>query len=469
MVFSSITFLFYFLPIFLVFYFATPFKNTVLLIASLFFYAWGELGYVLLMVVSIAMNYVFGLNITPKNQVDGSKAKLFLLLAVALNLLLLAYFKYFNFFVIGLLGWQSDSVHLPLGISFFTFQAISYLIDVYRGDAKVEKNPFNLGLYISMFPQLIAGPIVRFKTVSEQIRNRHSSYFQISEGIKFFIIGLSQKVLIANMVALPADQIFSLGETQLSTSLAWLGSLCYTLQIYFDFAGYSNMAIGLGLILGFTFPENFAHPYISQSITEFWRRWHKSLSQWFRDYLYIPLGGNRKGALRTYLNLFVVFFLCGLWHGAAWTFIIWGMYQGLFLIIERLFLGRMLLSLWQPLRHIYLLFVVVLGWIIFRAENFDHMLYFMKAWFGLSHVETSNPYLFNFYMQNSTWLALILGVIFSMPVCRWLNHYIESNSQSNKSLSISRLATETAHFLMLILCMLYVASASYNPFIYFRF
>lgn len=468
MVFSSITFLFYFLPIFLALYFITPFKNTVLLIASLFFYAWGELGYVLLMVVSITINYLFGLMIAPKKRVVDRRNKLFLGLAIVINLLLLGYFKYFNFFFIDLMGLENDQVHLPLGISFFTFQAISYLIDVYRGDAETERNPFNLGLYISMFPQLIAGPIVRFKTVSKQIRNRVSSLYQISEGIKIFIIGLSQKVLVANMVALPADQIFSLGEGQLTTPLAWLGSLCYTLQIYFDFAGYSNMAIGLGFMMGFTFPENFAHPYISQSVTEFWRRWHKSLSQWFRDYLYIPLGGNRKGSMRTYFNLFVVFFLCGLWHGAAWTFIIWGMYQGLFLIIERLYLGQKLLTLWRPLRHVYLLFVVVVGWIIFRAENFDHMIYFMKAWFGFASVEVSNPYFLNFYMQNSTWLAVFIGIIFSMPVFQWLKQYFEHNMSPSWQ-SVSALSSELVHFFMLCLCMLYIASASYNPFIYFRF
>ncbi|WP_218944327.1 MBOAT family O-acyltransferase [Marinicella rhabdoformis] len=366
---------------------------------------------------------------------------------------------------------MTDPVHLPLGISFFTFQAISYLVDVYRGDAKVEKNVFNLGLYISMFPQLIAGPIVRFKTVAEQIHTRAVNLNQISIGWRIFIIGLAQKVLIANTVALPADQIFSLTPIELTTALAWLGSLCYSLQIYFDFAGYSNMAIGLGLMMGFTFPENFSHPYIAQSITEFWRRWHKSLSGWFRDYLYIPLGGNRGSSTRTYFNLFTVFFLCGLWHGAAWTFIIWGIYHGVFLVLERLKLSDILSASWRPLRHIYLLLVVLFGWVIFRAESIDHLIYFIQAMFGFSQATISNPYYLDLYIKNSTITAITLGVVFSMPVFAVLKTKIQQFKATGHSYTTVMCSgiLELFYAVIFIYALMLVASGSYNPFIYFRF
>lgn len=467
MVFSSITFLFYFLPLFFALYFITPFKNTVLLFFSLFFYAWGELGYVALMLFSIAMNHAFGILIARKNK----HQLLFLSLGITCNLLLLTYYKYFNFLTETVTGTADSAIHLPLGISFFTFQAISYLIDVRRGDAQVEKNVFNLGLYISMFPQLIAGPVVRFKTVASQINNRHSTLEGVHNGIRIFIIGLAQKVLIANPVALPADQIFSLGESELTTALAWLGSLFYSLQIYFDFAGYSNMAIGLGLIIGFTFPENFSHPYVSQSITEFWRRWHKSLSGWFRDYLYIPLGGNRKGKFRTYCNLFIVFLLCGFWHGAAWTFIIWGCYHGFFLVIERLKLNAWLSVTWRPIRHLYLLLVVLFGWVIFRAENFSHLTYYLKAMLGFTNTQNSNPYYLYSYLSNSTLTVVVLGIIFSMPIYKTAQTMAAKFQQKDQLFgsSVIKISFEVFFLFAFALSLSFVASGSYNPFIYFRF
>jgi alginate O-acetyltransferase complex protein AlgI len=366
---------------------------------------------------------------------------------------------------------MSSNVHLPLGISFFTFQAISYLIDIYRKEAKVEKNIFNLALYISMFPQLVAGPIVRFKTVAEQIHHRVINIEQAVIGIKIFIIGLAQKVLLANSFADPADAIFSLSEATLTTATAWLGSICYSFQIYFDFAGYSNMAIGLGLIMGFTFPKNFNYPYISQSITEFWRRWHISLSTWFRDYLYIPLGGNRKSNIRTYINLMTIFVLCGLWHGAAWTFIIWGVYHGFFLIVERLKLNQFLATVWRPIRHIYTLIVVIVGWVIFRAENFEHLIYFLKSMFAIDS-GVSLIYTFLSYISNSLISALILGCLFSSPLYTFFEKFIKLNNV-NLSLTLRFISITIIYelfYIFLFLCSIMLsASGSYNPFIYFRF
>ena len=465
MIFSTVTFLFYFLPLFLALYFILPFKNLVLLLASLIFYAWGESTYTLILIVSILLNYIFGL-LLDRIQNKTNPQKVFLAIGVLLNLALIAYYKYFNFFANDLFSIKlNEPVHLPLGISFFTFQAISYLVDVYRKEAKVEKNPINLALYISMFPQLIAGPIVRFKTVAEQIRHRVHSLDNISKGIRIFIIGLAQKALIANTVAITADQIFSLPENSLTTSVAWLGTICYTFQIYFDFAGYSNMAIGLGLIMSFTFPKNFNYPYISQSITEFWRRWHMSLSTWFRDYLYIPLGGNRVSPIRNYINLMLVFLLCGLWHGAAWTFIIWGAYHGFFLMLEKLKLSKLLLSVFEPIRHIYTLFIIMIGWVIFRANDLSHLNVFLKSLFGFgSGVTQINT--IDLYLSNSLISVLILATIFSLPVIEKLNNFSMTNKRTSLLYSTN---LEIFYYIIFILSLINVASGSYNPFIYFRF
>ncbi len=474
MIFSSITFLFYFLPVFLILYFISPFKNTVLLIASLLFYAWGEVGYTLLLLVSIAVNFIFGLLIDRTQNAERRTQKILLVLGIACNLLLLGYFKYFNFLTDNISFLSTEkTVHLPLGISFFTFQAISYLFDVYRKEAKVEKNIFNLALYISMFPQLIAGPIVRFKTVAEQIHNRVSTLDNISKGVRIFIVGLAQKALIANTVAVVADDVFALNEATLTTATAWLGAICYAFQIYFDFAGYSNMAIGLGLVMGFTFPKNFNYPYISQSITEFWRRWHMSLSSWFRDYLYIPLGGNRVSPLRTYINLMLVFLLCGLWHGAAWTFIIWGIYHGLFLIIERLGLSALLKMLPRPIRHAYALFIIIMGWVIFRADNVEHLSYFIQSMFGFGKGETVEL-VYSSYLSHSLLTTLTIGVVFSMPVFVLLKARLKSKlMENNKAQAIESYIMpvffEVFYVSIFLLSLLNVASGSYNPFIYFRF
>lgn len=469
MVFSSVVFLFYFLPIFLLLYFLTPFKNTVLLVASLLFYAWGELGYTIVLLLSITINYLIGLFI---HGIKRSPYKrMMLILGISLNLLLLGYFKYFNFLFNELLSTEiHQQIHLPLGISFFTFQAISYLFDVYKNEAKVEKNLFNVGLYIAMFPQLIAGPIVRFKTVAEQIHQRNHNLQKITTGVKIFIIGLAQKILIANTVAEPADAIFGLDEDSLTAVVAWLGAVCYCFQIYFDFAGYSNMAIGLGLILGFKFPSNFNYPYISRSITEFWQRWHISLSTWFRDYLYIPLGGNRKGMIVTYRNLMIVFILCGLWHGAAWTFVLWGLFNGTFLILERLFLSAVLQQLYMPLRHLYVLLVVLFGWVIFRAENFNHLQYYLQAMLGQGNASTV-VYVAQYFLGHSLIFTLCCATLFSTPVFGSLKKIKHNAAKYNRKVTFWFLKCSMEIFTIgvFVLSLISVASGSYNPFIYFRF
>jgi alginate O-acetyltransferase complex protein AlgI len=479
MIFSSVTFLFYFLPIFLVLYYSTRFKNTVLLLGSLFFYSWGEIEYTFILIVSIIMNHAFGLWVGASRT---RKSKWPIALGITANLLLIGFFKYFNFFmdilnnIVDVLHFSYVSfkpVHLPLGISFFTFQAMSYLVDVYRGNTRAERDPLTLGLYISMFPQLIAGPIVRFKTIVDELHDRTISIDRITFGVKIFIIGLAQKVLIANTVAVPADAIFSLPHAELTTSLAWLGIVSYTIQIYFDFAGYSNMAIGLGHMFGFTFPKNFNYPYISRSITEFWRRWHISLTSWFRDYLYVPLGGNRISKSRTYLNLIIVFVLCGLWHGASWTFIFWGIYHGMFLIIERAGLNRKLENIWWPIRNIYVLLVVIIGWVFFRSESHTQALDYLGAMFGYS---IGDPFLnpVDQYLSNVVIAAITCGVVASTPILPLI---------SGKILEID-IARENSYYrrwnlqyhvvaayiiLILLLSISNLASGTYNPFIYFRF
>ena len=357
MVFSSIAFLFYFLPLFLLAYFALPFRNAVFLVFSLIFYTLGEGPHLFLLLACVAYNHRFAILIENESARRGPGAKRWISVAIAVNLGVLGLFKYGGF----LMAQLAPAIHLfgvhqlppwplalPFGISFFTFHALSYLIDVYRRDVKAERNLLALALYITMFPQLIAGPIVRFKTIVGELHGRRETMDGVAEGIRIFVIGLAQKTLIANTLALPADRIFALPTDMVTAPVAWIGAIAYSLQLYFDFCGYSLMAIGLARALGLHFPRNFDYPYVSKSITEFWRRWHITLSQWFRDYVYIPLGGNREGALKTYRNLIIVFFLCGLWHGAAWTFVIWGLWHGLFLVIERMGLGRVLARRPEP-------------------------------------------------------------------------------------------------------------------------
>lgn len=482
MVFSSVPFLFYFLPLFFLLYYSLPFRNWTLLAASLVFYAWGELHNLWILLISIAGNYACGLAIDAAQQ-RGQSGKRALVVGVAINLGVLGYFKYFNFLIAtlsdlarwgGFPALQAEPVPLPLGISFFTFHALSYLVDVYRHKTRAERSPVGLAMYITMFPQLVAGPIIRFATVARQIHERRLTVRRVQLGIEIFIVGLAQKVLIANTVAFPADQIFELAPAALTTATAWLGTICYTLQIYFDFAGYSNMAIGLGLMIGFSFPRNFDCPYVSQSITEFWRRWHITLSRWFRDYLYIPLGGNRTSPWRNYLNLFTVFFLCGLWHGASWTFVFWGIYHGIFLVIERAGFGAVLGCLPRLLRHLYALLVVMVGWVFFRSDDFGQalaVLQSMAGWADGDPVTTPLAY----YLTHTVLAAILVGAAASLPLGDGLRRWRAAirprrpGSGWLGTLGLPRAVQASASLMLLGLSAVSIASGTYNPFIYFRF
>jgi alginate O-acetyltransferase complex protein AlgI len=478
MVFSSTVFLFLFLPITLAVYFLLPrvLRNTWLLVASLFFYAWGERAFVFVMLASNVANYLFGLLVHAFR--GKSQAKLVLAFSVAANLGLLLAYKYANFLVDGVLNpalsalhfspWHLAPVHLPIGISFFTFHAISYVVDVYRGHARAQRNPLNFALYEALFPQLVAGPIIRYQDIADRIDERRETLGEFAYGIHRFVIGLSKKVLIANVLAVQVDKIFAIHPRELPTSVAWLGAIFYALQIYFDFSGYSDMAVGLGHMFGFRFVENFNYPYISGSIQEFWRRWHISLSTWFRDYLYIPLGGNRVSPGRVYFNLLIVFLLCGLWHGASWNFVIWGSLHGLFLIIERKRFLAWLDRVWWPVRHAYALLVVLIGWVFFRAENLTAALSFLRAMAGFSHGNLTEFYP-ALFLDSATLLALAAGVIGSMPVIPKLADLLARKPHPGameSALGFARLGLLSALFL---LCAVQLAAGTYNPFIYFRF
>lgn len=484
MVFSSIFFLFFFLPVVLILYFSVGIKlrNFVLLIASLVFYAWGEVGYVLLMLFSVSVNWGFGLLIDRARSIP-SRRKAFLVFGIIANLVPLAFFKYGNFFLDNLrsLGWISgsswgggDQIHLPIGISFFTFQAISYIVDVYRNTAVVQSKLINLALYISLFPQLIAGPIVRYHDVAQQIVKRTVTLSGFHYGVQRFVLGLGKKIFIANNIGAVADHIFSLPAESLPAWLLWLGMLSYTLQIYYDFSAYSDMAIGLGRMFGFTFLENFNYPYSARSIQDFWRRWHISLSSWFKDYLYIPLGGNRKNAARTYLNLLIVFFLCGLWHGANWTFVIWGLYHGLFLILERGGLGLKIARLPVILQQIYAVLVVMIGWVFFRAESLEHAIVYIKSLGNFSNPAYLDAQLFA-TMNTEFYIALGLGVVFLYPIVPFLGtkyaQVLGNISITNRLLlkGMVNLGSICLMTFIIVYSSSQLMSGSHNPFLYFRF
>lgn len=482
MVFSSTIFLFLFLPLTLICYLLAGrrFRNALLLIASLVFYIWGENIYVLVMLSSITVNYIFGLLIDRSMQ-KGDTGRRALVAGLVANIGLLVFFKYANFIIenINIIFSNYDvsiiemeAIHLPIGISFFTFQAMSYIIDIYRQQSAVQKNPVNLGLYISLFPQLIAGPIVRYHDIASQIRDRRTKLSDFAAGSERFVFGLGKKVLIANPLAAMADSIFVLPFDQLSAGTAWLGIICYTLQIYFDFSGYSDMAIGLGRMFGFRFLENFNYPYISRSIREFWRRWHISLSSWFRDYLYIPLGGNRRGDFRTGVNLLTVFLLCGLWHGASWNFIIWGLLHGIFLVLERGVPGKILSGLPMFIQHIYALFVVINAWVFFRLEELSDAMDYLAALYGASPAASMYPYVVQ-NLDAAFLLSLCAGLILAMPVYPSLRRTIVQKMTSGYLSSGSTTLIYGMRFTTLTSVLIFstssIAVGSYNPFIYFRF
>lgn len=481
MVFSSAIFLFLFLPLVLLGHWLSGqrLRNLFLLFASLIFYAWGEGTYVLVMLLSIVCNYFFGKLLDSNNW--QNRRKLLLGIMLTLNLLPLLYFKYFGFLLNNfnlLLGPDNhvsvpSALHLPIGISFFTFQAMSYLIDIYRNTSKAQKSIFSVGLYIALFPQLIAGPIVRYHDVAEQIKKRVQTISLFASGVERFIFGLGKKMLIANPLGYIADSIFSLPAGELTVLTAWLGIICYALQIYFDFSGYSDMAIGLGRMLGFRFLENFNFPYIASSIREFWQRWHISLSGWFRDYLYIPLGGNRQGTLITARNLLIIFLVCGLWHGASWNFVIWGLLHGTFLVLERGRWGTILSALPKLIKHCYVLLMVLTAWVFFRAETLDLSMNYLSMMYNFSgtwdiHTRIAIKLDIKFYV------TLLLGIILSTPLYHYFSNGFKEKlsvliTNSNAILTASSIGKIVVLISIFILASMEIATGSYNPFIYFRF
>ena len=478
MLFTSPVFLFLYLPLVLGIYVFLPGKwwNIWLLTASLFFYAWGEGFYTLVMLASITANYLFGLLIE-RGRRKGTMKPL-MVAAVVVNLLLLVGFKYANFLVnsldvlllhFGVAPLYLAPVHLPIGISFFTFHALSYVIDVYRADARGQKNFIRVALYVTLFPQLIAGPILRFHEVADQFVRRQINLPLFAVGVRRFLVGFGKKVLIANTLAVPADAIFGVPPATLSSGAAWLGVICYTLQIYFDFSGYSDMAIGLGKMFGFRFPENFNYPYVSQSIKDFWRRWHISLSTWFRDYLYIPLGGNRVSPWRNYLNLVIVFFLCGLWHGASWTFVIWGLYHGVFLIIERPVVSRWFERQPRFLSHVYTLFVVMIGWVFFRSETIADAIAYLRALIIPGGRNAPAETIAAIHLTTDVQLAILAGVVGSIPWMRYFGERLDSMSLTGGARTGIETAVNGALIFMFLIALTQLAAGTYNPFIYFRF
>ena len=508
MLFSSTIFLFLFLPIVCALHLLVrkELKDYVLLLASIFFYAWGEPRYVAVMLLTIIINYVGALwvaRFNSKKKIFGftlllgertklncscSAAKLALLLTILGDLSFLFYFKYFNFFVENineLFGEHIDfiKVIMPIGISFYTFQAISYVVDVYRKEVEPQKNIYKLALYITLFPQLVAGPIVKYHDVADQIENRTVDFEKVAYGVKRFIVGLAKKVLLANTLGAVADKVFTQPIDQLDCVTTWLGATCYTFQIYYDFSGYSDMAIGLGSIFGFKFLENFNYPYISRSITEFWRRWHISLSTWFREYIYIPLGGNRKGNLRCYVNLFIVFLITGFWHGATWSFIVWGVWNAVFIIVEKACrnmtknigtkgspdkaannllpgCGKAFYLL-APLRHLYALLVIIIGWVIFRADTLSYAWQYLRTMFGIN--SSGQPvYKLPYYIDNIEIMAMTAAIICSFPIFKGL-----LLDHGKRPVTVT--CVNVWLFCLFILSISFLTAATYNPFIYFRF
>ena len=469
MLFSSITFLFLFLPIVMAVYYIVPGrgKNIVLLIASLFFYAWGEPVYVVLMILSILFNYFCGRDIQANGE-DAGKAKLSLAFAVTVNILILGFFKYYGFILDTVNSLLPSDIPyrelpLPVGISFYTFQAISYLVDIYRKKAEPQKNILYFALYISMFPQLIAGPIVRYVDIEAQLRNRKISIRRLGQGAVFFIIGLAKKVIIANTAGSVFDQISGVPASSLSMLTAWVGVFSYAFQIYFDFSGYSDMAVGLGKMFGFEFKKNFDYPYISKSITEFWRRWHISLSTWFREYVYIPLGGNRCSVSRNIFNLMVVWALTGMWHGAAWNFIAWGVYYGVILVMEKYIWGDSLERLPGVVRHIYTIILVLVGWVFFFSPSLGYSLRYLAAMVGggAGIVDSKGAFLL-----LTHWLLYLLAVLGSSALGMRLLNAVPRMIRGEKAKAVSAAVIYMGIF---VVSVAFLVTDTFNPFLYFRF
>ena len=466
MVFSSTIFLCVYLPLVLLGYYICPKKgrNLFLLIVSLVFYAWGEPKYVFLMIFSILVNYIFG-RLMDKNRGRQKRMKLLLVLSVVIDLGLLSVFKYTDFIITNvnaIFGSSFDllNIALPIGISFYTFQAMSYTIDVYRDDVRVQKNLIDFGMYITMFPQLIAGPIVRYADVQDQLAERSVTTADFSEGVMRFVVGLGKKVLLANQMGAVWSEIYALGG-DVSALMAWTGAIAYTFQIYFDFSGYSDMAIGLGRMFGFKFPENFRYPYQSVSITDFWRRWHITLSTWFKEYLYIPLGGNRCGLARQALNLLIVWSLTGFWHGAGWNFVMWGLYYFVILFIEKLFLLKALDKLPKFFRHVYALLLIVIGWVIFASDDVGVLLPYLGSMFGANGAVGG----MDVYTLFTKAVLLIICCVASTELPKRL--FLSATGAMNEKAAFTIKSVMT--IALLALSMILLIGDSYNPFLYFRF
>ena len=464
MLFSSIPFLFYFLPCVLILYFLAPkqLKNTVLMVTSLVFYAWDRPKFAVLMIAAIVSGYIFGLLIEKFRE--KPLGKVFLVLSVGSSLAMLGFFKYTDFFISSFnsvlgLSVPLTGIALPIGISFYTFQILSYTVDVYRGDVAAQRNPISLAAYVSMFPQLIAGPIVRYSDIEKQLVSRNHSFDGTAQGIRRFVLGLGKKILIANALGELCD-IFRASDDK-SVMFYWLYAVAFTLHIYFDFSGYSDMAIGMGKVFGFDFLENFDYPYISGSVTEFWRRWHMSLGTWFRDYVYIPLGGNRVSKIKWFRNIFVVWFLTGFWHGAAWNFIVWGLYFAVLLILEKLWLKKYL-DKSKVLRHVYVMFLVIISFVIFNAADMGEAMRYIASMFGAGDVPAVSAELF--YYLRSYAVVIAVAIIGSTPLPKKLVSKI-----SEKHEKIFNVIEPLVLVGMLVVMTAYLVDGSFNPFLYFRF
>ncbi len=470
MVFSSLEFLLAFLTVTLLVYFVVPLKlrNIVLLVVSLIFYGWGEPVYVFLMIFTITVDYIFGLLVERAQKRDDPKrARLHLILSVVINLAILGFFKYYNFFVSNLrlipgLDWLPLlDLELPIGISFYTFQALSYVIDVYRRDTGAQHNIASFGAYVTLYPQLIAGPIVRYKDVDDQLSVREHSVPLFAEGCRTFIAGMGKKILLANTAGQLWEYFRAIPTDERTVAAAWMGMLCYAFQIYFDFSGYSDMAIGLGKMIGFRFIENFNYPYISKSITEFWRRWHMSLSTWFRDYVYIPLGGNRCSKLKQLRNIFVVWFLTGFWHGASWNYILWGLYYFMLLMIEKTFLLDKLKKAPAFVSHIYTLFFILFGWLLFVFEDLSAGFVWLGNMFGVGTIQAVSAGDVYNLVRNLAFFVIL--AVAATPLPKKL--YRKLTEKSNAA----RIVASVGGIVMLLVCMAYLVDSSFNPFLYFRF
>lgn len=460
MVFSSLLFLFLFLPAVLTLYYCSPrrMRNCILFLTSLVFYAWGEPVYIIIMLFSTMADYFFGLQLD-KPKKTSFQRKMIVTCSIVVNLLVLFYFKYADFLIENINALMGTTIPmtdlpLPIGISFYTFQSMSYIIDVYRGDARAQRNWIDFGTYISLFPQLVAGPIVRYNTIAEQLQNRRENSTMFAQGVRRFIIGLAKKVLLANNIGLLWDTISSSNIHSMPMLMAWLGIIAFAFQIYFDFSGYSDMAIGLGLMFGFRFNENFNRPYLAQSITDFWRRWHISLGTWFREYVYIPLGGNRQGLIKQIRNILIVWMLTGFWHGASWNFLLWGLYFGVILIFEKWFGLKLLQTLPRWIRHLYAIILILIGWVLFSFEEPSMIIGYLQAMIGLNHQPLWNDMtIYLFYTNAVLLVVLIIASVFKQ-------------NDTRQEMSFSQVVW---YGFLYFLSIAYLVDATFNPFLYFRF